>query len=344
MKCIQCSKELKKEGMVLCDECFRKKHTCFKSYSEHTLLICEHCGSYKYQNQWKLKKGKDKEEAKLQAIREGTLHYCQFIFQPEAVDLEIHLLEEHGKVQKGTALLRTESKIDKQKLVEEFTLPLKVKWSSCDQCGKIKTEYFEGILQLRGAKKEVLQKAHDFVLADIEVAGNKGIFITKWDEVVGGVDYYYTRQQYLPIIMNKLAHKFGAVGKTHPELFSKNRQTSKDVYRVNASVRLPEYELGTVIRYHKKIYQIFKIAKQVTGLDLNTQKRMTIDEINDIEVLVEPSAFIKAQVTKWYPYIEILHPETFQSVAVENSIPLSKEIKEVLVAIVEERVWIVNFI
>lgn len=346
MKCIQCGKTVEGKTAVLCDECFRKKHTCFKSFTEHTLLICANCGSYKYQNQWKPRKGKNYEEGESEAVKEATLHYCQFIFQPQAVDLDIHLLDEHGSVKKGTATLRTESKIDGQKLIEEFELALKVKKSTCDQCGKIKTEYFEGILQLRGDKKDALQKAHDFVLADIEVAGKKGIFITKWDEVTGGVDYYYTRQQYLPIIMHKLADKFGATAKTHPELYSKNRQTSKDVYRVNASVRLPAYELGTLIRYHKRMYQILKIAKQVSALDLLTHKRFTIDEIADIEVLLEPPAFVKVQVTKWYPHIEILHPETFQSVTVENSVDaskeVSKEIKEVLVAIVENSVWIVE--
>ncbi len=233
MKCIQCGRVVAEEKAVLCNDCFRTKHTCFKSFESHTLLICAPCGSYKYQKQWKLRKPKN------EALQESVLNNCDFLIQPEAIELKITLADEHGKVQNGKAILRTETKIEQQTFVEEFELPVKIKYSICDQCAKLKTEYFEGILQLRGENKEMLEKAHEFVLNDASYANKKRVFITKIEEMKTGIDYYYTKQQYLPVIMKKLVKKFKAAGKTHAELFSRSRQTSKDLYRVNASVRLP---------------------------------------------------------------------------------------------------------
>ncbi len=338
MKCIQCGKTIEQENAVLCMSCFSKKHTCLKSYQEHTLLICESCGSYKYQKEWKHPKPKEK------AIQEAVLQHCHFKIQPDAIDFDIKVKEEHGKVQKGTVALRTETTIDEQKLIEEHEFPIKVKQTICDKCIRAKTEYFEGILQLRGENKEVLQKAHEFILQEMRRANEKGVFVTKIEEVTNGIDYYVTKQQYLPIITNKLVEKFGAMGKTHGELYTKNRQTSKDVYRVNASVRLPAYEVNTIVEYEKKYIKLTNIGKQLQGINLKNGKRTTIDEKARMKICATPETFRRVQVTKEYPDVEVLHPETYQSVKVENSEIYGKgekKNKEIFVAVIEEKVWIV---
>ncbi len=336
MNCIQCGKTVEQENTVLCNSCFSKKHTSLKSYQEHTLLICENCGSYKYQKEWKHPKPKE------EAIQEAVLQHCNFKIQPDAIDFDIKLKDEHGKVQMGTVALRTETTIDEQKLIEEHEFPVKVKWIMCDKCTRAKTEYFEGILQLRGENKQVLEKAHEFVLQEITRANEKGVFVTKMEEVTNGIDYYVTKQQYLPIITNKLVEKFGATGKTHGELYTKNRQTSKDVYRVNASVRLPSYEINTIVEYEKKCTKLTSIGKQLQGINLKNGKRVTIDEKKHMIILATPETFKRVQVTKEYPDVEILHPETYQSTKVENPEIYQKgENKEVLVAIIDEKVWII---
>lgn len=336
MKCIQCGKTVEQKNAVLCDVCFSKKHTTLKSYQEHTLLLCESCGSYKYQKEWKHPKPEE------EAIKEAVRQHCNFVMQPEAIDIDMTLKAEHGKVQMGTVTLRTEATIDEQKLVEEHELPIKIKHIICDKCTRARTEYFEGILQLRGENKEVLKKAHEFILQEVRRANEKGVFVTKMEEVTNGIDYYVTKQQYLPVITNKLVEKFGAVGKTHGELYTKNRQTSKDVYRVNASVRLPSYEVNTIMGYEGKYIKLTNIGKQLQGMNLKNGKRTTIDEKKHMEILATPKAFKRVQVIKEYPDVEVLHPETYQSTKVENPEMYEKgKNKEILVAVIDENVWIV---
>jgi nonsense-mediated mRNA decay protein 3 len=329
MKCIQCSKEAK--NAVLCHECFQKKHTALKKYTEHTLLICPRCQSYKYQKQWK--------PAKPNALKESVLAHCNFLIQPDAIDIEFLHMTIEGIVETGTAVLRIETTVDSQKLFEEFEFPVRVKKVLCDRCGKLKTEYYEGILQLRGENKNILEKADAYILKDALSAEKKNVFITQREEAKNGFDYYYTKQQYLPVIMNKLVEVFGATAKTHAELFSKSRETSKDVYRVNASVRLPLYCVGAVVVCGRKTLQIVKMGKQITALDLKNWTNTSIDA-KKIENVVLPEEFKKVQVVKTYPHLEILHPETYQAIAVENSFKTDE--KEVFIAIINGNAWVVK--
>lgn len=341
MKCIQCGKQLiekVEDGSVLCHQCFAKKHSCLGSFEEHTLFICQECGAYKWQKQWKPQKKIE------EALKESLLHHCRFVLTPQIIKLDI-LIQNGGdkrqKRQKGTAFLRTETKIEQQVLKEEFELPVNITYTLCEQCSLLKTEYYEGVLQLRGENKATLEKAHNFVLEDAANAQHKGIFITKIEQTKNGFDYYYTKQQYLPVITNKLVERFGAAGKSHAELFGKSRETSKNLYRVNASVRLPLYEKGTVVKYKNKILQIYRVGKQVTATDLLTGKMLVIDEPKELKIIAMPDAFKKVHVTKTKPNIEVLHPETFQSVPVQN--PGRKERKdEVTIAIIDDKVWIVE--
>lgn len=344
MRCIQCGKELIKEAedcSVLCHQCFAKKHSCLDSFEEHTVFICQGCGAYKWKKQWKPKK--DKEEA----LKDSVLHHCHFILTPQIIKLDISIqtgLDKWQKKQKGTAFLRTETKTEQQVLKEEFELPVNITYTLCEQCGLLKTEYYEGLLQLRGENKATLEKANSFILEDASNAQHKGLFITRVEQTKNGFDYYYTKQQYIPVITNKLVKRFGAAGKSHAKLFGRSRETSKNLYRVNASVRLPLYEKGTVVKYKNKIFQIYKIEKQVTATDLLTGKMLVIDEPKELKIIAMPDTFKKVQVTKTKPKLEVLHPETFQSVPVQNHErkEWKKRKDEVTIAIIDEQVWIVE--
>lgn len=99
---------------------------------------------------------------------------------------------------------------------------------------KQKREYFEGILQLRDIKQEVT----DFCLEDIEKHSEKGgIFFSKTEEVKNGVDFYCSSNKYLMHLGKKLKKRFKGELKTSAKLFTKNKQTSKDVYRVTVLFR-----------------------------------------------------------------------------------------------------------
>ena len=95
-------------------------------------------------------------------------------------------------------------------------------------------DYYEAIIQLRPYKKEVL----DFVRN--KIAKRKNVFISKETELKTGIDLYISSQKFARALGKKLKKSFKGELKTTRKLFSRNRQTSKDIYRVTVCFRLKQ--------------------------------------------------------------------------------------------------------
>jgi len=191
-------------------------------------------------------------------------------------------------------------------------------------------EYFEGILQLRRPKKEVVDAIKE------SVNKKQGVFISKEIEVRNGIDFYFSSQRFLQGLGKKLQNNFGGVLKTSAKLHTRDRQKSKNLYRVNVLIELPEFSKSDVIFIDEKIIKVHKIGKLFKGVDLKTNKVVSFDYHNKKPEVLKK---YKTQVTKVYPELEVLHPETFQSVKVGNRKKL--KIGEKVDVVLKEGIWIV---
>ncbi|MDP6642222.1 MAG: NMD3-related protein [Candidatus Nanoarchaeia archaeon] len=93
---------------------------------------------------------------------------------------------------------------------------------------------FQAIIQLRPFNKKV----YDFVLDLIKT--RKNCFINKEVEQKTGIDIYVNESAFVMPIGKKLKNKFGGTVKVSRKLHSRDRQTSKAVYRVTICFRLNE--------------------------------------------------------------------------------------------------------
>lgn len=96
------------------------------------------------------------------------------------------------------------------------------------------SRYYEGILQIRPNDKRVI----DYVYNEIEKSGN--VLISK--EVIKkfGIDIYLTNKFFLVQLGRKLRTRFKGKVTQSRTLHTKNRQTSKLVYRTTICFRLNE--------------------------------------------------------------------------------------------------------
>lgn len=131
-------------------------------------------------------------------------------------------------------------------------------------------QYYEGILQLRNPNKEVV----DFIEKEVEKKEN--VFITKKEKVRNGIDFYITSQKYLQNLGKKLQNCFGGELKVSSKLFSRDRQTSKGVYRVNVLFRLPGFKKGDIIELRGDKIKVINIGKKVFAKNLKTGKKVSI--------------------------------------------------------------------
>lgn len=132
-------------------------------------------------------------------------------------------------------------------------------------------EYFEGILQLRNPTDELIE----FVAKEIEKKGN--VFVAKTKKVVNGLDVYISSQRYLRTLGNKLQERFHGQPEVSSSLHTRNRQTSRDVYRVNVLFRMPSFGKGDIITYKGDKIEIIGMSKKVLAKDMKTGKKLTLN-------------------------------------------------------------------
>src|SRR3989338_985396 len=131
-------------------------------------------------------------------------------------------------------------------------------------------DYFEGILQLRNPNGLVL----DFIAK--EIASKKGISIAKTEKTNNGLDIYISSQKFLRSLGNKLHKRFHGHLEISKRLFTRNRVTSKEVYRVNILFKLPSFKKGDVIDYKGDKIRVIGMAKKVLAKDIKTGKKLTL--------------------------------------------------------------------
>lgn len=220
---------------------------------------------------------------------------------------------------------KTKMKITAHAVIDgqSVALPVKLSYRQCDFGQKEKTNYYEGILQIQHPHDDVFE----YIEQELKKVADKGIFITKTAKTKKGIDLYFTNKNYLRIISNKLVAKFGGTVHLNPQLFTRDHLASKDVYRLNALVTLPDFRKGDVISYQVdkvrsnnepvEIVVVTGMGKLIKGKNLRTGKLVAFDirHIKELKVLPPLSTSISSTV----PDLSVIDPETYQEERVANT-------------------------
>ena len=137
--------------------------------------------------------------------------------------------------------------------------------------------YFQGILQLRNCNQEVI----DFVENQIEKAERKDVYVSKKVNVIGGVDIYLTSNKFLRSLGKKLKKSFNGELKESEKLFSRNRQTQKNIYRLNVLFRLTKFKKGDIVVFRGRKVKIMNIGSKVQAKEVETGKRIIL-KLNEL--------------------------------------------------------------
>jgi NMD protein affecting ribosome stability and mRNA decay len=132
-----------------------------------------------------------------------------------------------------------------------------------------KDQYFEGTLQIRDPTQEVI----DFIENDVE--NTKGVHIAKILKVRNGYDFLMSSQRYLRAVGKKLQEKFPGDLKHSRKIFTRNRQTSKEVYRVTVMFRPSGLHKGDTLIYRGEETEVVGFGGKVQLKIKKTGKRIT---------------------------------------------------------------------
>ncbi|MBW3018279.1 hypothetical protein KY325_03910 [Candidatus Woesearchaeota archaeon] len=152
----------------------------------------------------------------------------------------------------------------RKKAIEKYVMKGEIKKE------KLPRTYFQGILQIRNPNEEVLE----FVIRQFEKSEH---FIAKIEQVKGGVDFYSSDNKFSKKVGKLLYEQFGGELKESAKLFTRDKMTGKNVYRVNILYRCPEFVKGDLVRIDNKTIKVVSMRKDVLkGIDEEHNKKVSI--------------------------------------------------------------------
>lgn len=280
-----------KKSTGICNDCKPNREIRAKDI---LIKICSTCKKVFSNNKWTATNN----------IKKSMIKIAKLAIK-ETDDYSIKLLLNDFKTNPGIKM-EFEFQLDFEN--EQIILPAKLEVTYCNNCAKQQGDYFEGTLQLRKIDTVIEKFIRRYIF-------NNGIFISDEKKINQGVDFKITDQRKIQKLGQVLQKKFGGVLKISPQVFSQDRQTCKNIYRVNIYYEAPDYKTNDVIKVENKLIHILDIKKIITGIDLKTNNSTNIDLKNKDYQILKP---LKTTISRVHPKIEVLHPETFQSIIVQN--------------------------
>lgn len=252
--CPRCGKKNVELIDGFCKDC-NKEHYKLQ-VKDVKIKICTECHKYIYHNKW------SKYKALHQLIKKQVKLCVRDKVENIAIEIPRH------RVNPGID-------IEAQAIVvvkgNEYLIPVSVSYTLCKICSKGTGNYFEGILQLRNPN----QKVEDYIKK--RIMAEDGVFATKIETVRGGIDYYLTNSKFIMRFGNELAKKFSAQTKMSRKLYSRNKATSKEVWRFNFLVKLLDYKVGDIVTCNGEEYKVREIGKRILLGRVSDGKREVVD-------------------------------------------------------------------
>src|SRR3989344_386669 len=163
---------------MLCANCRTTEEQVFRG-KEIVATLCTGCQKMAVRNRWV--PYRDRVEIAMRAVQMSMPD----LQQREILDATIGELPGPGMKRDVTITAMLDG--------TPYEFPARVITTLCPNCSKHHTKYFEGILQLRNPRPEIIV----FIKSDVAKQRDRGIYISEEHPEGNGVDFRLTSQRYL---------------------------------------------------------------------------------------------------------------------------------------------------
>lgn len=318
MFCVRCGRE----GPTyenLCSVCFLENNV-FTSVPDHVDLVgCAHCDEYLIAGKWGQFRSLE------DAVRCAATTSIATRKGAKVDEINAEILPQDSR----NFLVTIDTKVKYQDLLvsEHLETVVRLKGGVCPRCSKIMGSYYESILQVRTRDRALSEEETERILKEIEVKvddaskSSRDMFISKVEEMHGGLDIYLSSNSLGKSLSRDLAEKYGAEVKESSSLVG--QKDGKEIFRVTHLVRLPSFRVGDIILQTERPYLIGGIGSRGTRLvDLRTHESMNISnaDLRSAQVIGNKDEALDAVVlTETEKELELMDPRSYKTLGVKKT-------------------------
>ena len=290
---------------VFCESCLREREPLLVEIKPLTLIICPSTDEIKVSGRW----------VPIKQFHRFVKKHLVFNKKAQIVDLSYPLPVFDQKPTDFTLPILVAGTVSKhlEPYEEEYEIDVPVQIEESEKANLSKSGYFEGTLQLRKPRDEVVSAIEELVNASDDA------FIAKAIDVKGGIDFEITNQDFLVSLVYELRKRFGGTIRKNAKLHTYDHQRSKKVYRLTCLLRLPKFWVGDVIQTRKRLMRITSMGQVLKGWDLARRKYTAMECPSDDEVSVHE--VFETVLSSTRPKAMILDPYTFQEIPLAHQTP-----------------------
>ncbi len=316
MYCVKSGREADELYEHLCPECFVSSRTFVQFPSDVIIQSCRSCGRFEILGEWK---NSDVGEALEAAVMKN-------IFIENGVrllDYSLDVRQESDIHYAVTARLRL--RIAGLEIEKEGKMRVRHRETTCPTCQKIRSNYYEAIIQVRPASgKKLRENELEDISREIRkrvdagFSANPGVFITKEEDMHGGRDFYMGNRSYAHRIARALVKSYGATYTESSSLWG--MKDGKEIYRTTYLVRLPPYRAGDFIEIDGKLYLLASFgSERLKCIDLETWGEFPFDRNERLKVLGGKEVVQRAVVvSESSAEVQLMDPQNYRTVDVRK--------------------------
>ncbi|MDR2846521.1 MAG: hypothetical protein LBV63_04480 [Candidatus Methanoplasma sp.] len=338
--CVKCGKDAVDTINGLCIDCFLEGRTLTVFPHHVDVQRCANCGEFHLNDNWTSRPLKD-------VVEDAAINSLSAVREAKVIDVGASMIEQDPY----NYVVTVESTLDINGYMTEDSgsTVVRIKNTVCKRCSRQLGNYYESILQIRTGqkelspilKREVLARIDNFVTSQSRT--NRQLFITKIEEVTGGVDAYLSSIALGRSLAKDISDAYCAETKEAAKLVGQT-DDGQDMYRVTYLVRLPEYHNGDVIQLDGKFYKLSRVAGtggKVIDLTDFRERAVKRSDMSNIKVHERAEDLRDAAViSRSGGEIQVMHPSNYSTV--DLRIPDGADIGEsVKVAEIEDALYFV---
>lgn len=275
--CPLCGKETKTLYGGLCEDCYRRLHPLVELPRSLDVTLCRVCGAYKQGSSWLKPRSEDPLH---EAVGEAITRAIKTHYRIENVTI--------AKIERGrvSVLVKGSAIEGLQAYEEEYSVELRVHWSTCNDCvlSRSKREV---------ARVQVRAKNRDLTATEVAVAKRavEQALSSRWRGSLDLVDVI-EKPHALDFVFSSLPSAKLAVDALRRELpvtvyrtqkssgvDTSGRRTAKVTFRL----LLPEFRVGDTIEFRGKLYCVTRLSGEgVWAFDLSRSEEVKLGKSKEL--------------------------------------------------------------